>query len=60
MAIENAPFRSERIAPPPYLPAPEPGEHTRELCTGLLGMDGEEVDRLLAAGVLEETVSALI
>jgi len=54
MAIENAPFRSERIPAPAGAPAPEPGEHTRELCIGLLGMDAGEVDRLLAEGVLEE------
>jgi len=56
MAIENAPFRSERIPAPANAPAPEPGEHTREICTGLLGVDADEVDRLLADGVLEEPV----
>jgi crotonobetainyl-CoA:carnitine CoA-transferase CaiB-like acyl-CoA transferase len=52
--IETAPFRSEGIPVPAGAPAPEPGEHTREICTGLLGMDDREVDRLLAMGVLEE------
>ena len=52
--IEHAPFRSERIPAPANRPAPEPGEHTREICTGLLGIDGDTVDRLLAAGALEE------
>ena len=58
MRIENAPFRSERIALPANSPAPEPGEHTREICTGLLGMDADEVDRLIAGGVLEEPVQS--
>ena len=56
MAIEHAPFRSELNAAPAKTPAPEPGEHTREICTGLLGMDPDDVDRLLASGVLEEPV----
>jgi crotonobetainyl-CoA:carnitine CoA-transferase CaiB-like acyl-CoA transferase len=52
--IEHAPFHSERIPPPANRPAPEPGEHTREICTGLLGIDGDAVDQLLAAGALEQ------
>ena len=51
-----APFRSERVLPPPAAPAPELGEHTREICVELLGMGVAEVDRLLARGVLEETL----
>jgi crotonobetainyl-CoA:carnitine CoA-transferase CaiB-like acyl-CoA transferase len=58
MAIENAPFRSERIPAPADVPAPEPGEHTRAICMGLLGMDAEEVNRLVASGALEESVHA--
>jgi len=56
MAIEHTPFRSELIPAPANSPAPEPGQHTREICTGLLGMDRDDVDRLLASGVLEEPV----
>jgi crotonobetainyl-CoA:carnitine CoA-transferase CaiB-like acyl-CoA transferase len=52
--VDNAPFRSQRIPPPAETPAPEPGEHTREICTGLLGLTTDEVDRLIASGVLEE------
>jgi crotonobetainyl-CoA:carnitine CoA-transferase CaiB-like acyl-CoA transferase len=54
VTIENAPIRSERIPAPANTPAPEPGEHTREICITLLGMDADEVARLLADGVLEE------
>jgi crotonobetainyl-CoA:carnitine CoA-transferase CaiB-like acyl-CoA transferase len=54
LRIENSPLRSERIPVPADVPAPEPGEHTREICTRLLGMDEDVVDRLVAAGALEE------
>ncbi len=37
----------------PLEQAPLPGEHTREICTTLLGMTAEEVDSLLAEGVLQ-------
>jgi crotonobetainyl-CoA:carnitine CoA-transferase CaiB-like acyl-CoA transferase len=53
-AVDNAPFRSQRIPSPAKIPAPEPGEHTREICTGLLGLTTDDVDRLIASGVLEE------
>jgi crotonobetainyl-CoA:carnitine CoA-transferase CaiB-like acyl-CoA transferase len=29
-----------------------PGEHTREICQKLLAFDTEEIDRLIADGVL--------
>ena len=54
--VDNAPFRSERIPEPPPSRAPELGEHTREVCLELLGMEPGEVDRLVAAGALEEQV----
>jgi crotonobetainyl-CoA:carnitine CoA-transferase CaiB-like acyl-CoA transferase len=54
MMVDNAPFRSERIGEPVLAPAPEPGEHTREVCGAVLGMDAAEIDRLVAEGALEE------
>ena len=57
-AVDNVPFRSQRIPAPPSVPAPEPGEHTREICTELLGMQAEEIDRLIARGALEEPAPA--
>jgi crotonobetainyl-CoA:carnitine CoA-transferase CaiB-like acyl-CoA transferase len=54
--VDNAPFRSERVPEPPPSRAPELGEHTREVCLELLGMEPDEVDRLVAAGALEEQV----
>lgn len=53
-AVDNAPFRSQRIPAPAENTAPEAGEHTRAICTGLLGLTTDEVDRLIASGVLEE------
>jgi crotonobetainyl-CoA:carnitine CoA-transferase CaiB-like acyl-CoA transferase len=53
MRIENAPFRAELIAAPPDVPAPKPGEHTRQICRELLAIDDYEIDRLLTAGALE-------
>jgi crotonobetainyl-CoA:carnitine CoA-transferase CaiB-like acyl-CoA transferase len=57
MRIENAPFRAERIPAPAYVCAPEPGEHTREICRELLGLDDYEIDRLIAGEALEEAVA---
>jgi crotonobetainyl-CoA:carnitine CoA-transferase CaiB-like acyl-CoA transferase len=54
LRIENAPFRSESIGVPASRRAPETGEHTREICTEMLGLADQEVERLLASGVLEE------
>jgi crotonobetainyl-CoA:carnitine CoA-transferase CaiB-like acyl-CoA transferase len=55
----DAPLPSE-AGPAPYInippaelrPAPMPGEHTREICQKILGLDTAEIDRLIADGVL--------
>ena len=52
--IERAPFHSQRIPDPQPAPAPELGEHTREVCSELLGMGEDQIERLIAAGALEE------
>jgi crotonobetainyl-CoA:carnitine CoA-transferase CaiB-like acyl-CoA transferase len=57
MRIENRPFRSTRIAAPAHVPAPEPGEQTRQICGEVLGLDDYEIDRLVAIGALEETAA---
>jgi len=44
---------SENIADPPLRSAPLRGEHTREIASDLLELEDEEIDRLIAAGVLE-------
>jgi crotonobetainyl-CoA:carnitine CoA-transferase CaiB-like acyl-CoA transferase len=45
-----APYRNIPVAE--QRPAPMPGEHTREICHKLLGIDADETDRLIAEGVL--------
>ncbi|OBF35991.1 acyl-CoA transferase [Mycobacterium sp. ACS1612] len=59
----EAPMPSE-TRPAPYAhipsaelrPAPMPGEHTREICHKLLAMDADEIDRLIAEGVVFATL----
>lgn len=45
-----APYRN--IPPAPLRPAPLPGADTRLICRDLLAMDADEIDRLIAEGVL--------
>ena len=44
-----------RMAGPDIRRAPDLGEHTRQIARDHLGLDDDEIDRLLAAGVLETT-----
>jgi crotonobetainyl-CoA:carnitine CoA-transferase CaiB-like acyl-CoA transferase len=53
VTVDNAPFRSERIPEPAHARAPELGEHTRDVCAALLGMEAREIDGLVATGALE-------
>ena len=52
--LENGPFRSRTIPPVRVTPAPQHGEHTREICATVLGLSQPEIEALVAAGVLEE------
>jgi benzylsuccinate CoA-transferase BbsF subunit len=53
-ALYNAPpFRFSRTPVELHAPAPLLGEHTREVCVGLLGLSDAEVDELIARGVLK-------
>jgi crotonobetainyl-CoA:carnitine CoA-transferase CaiB-like acyl-CoA transferase len=52
MPTETGPAPYRHIPPAELRPAPMPGEHTREICQKLLGMDAERIDRLIANGVL--------
>ncbi|MCH9734132.1 MAG: CoA transferase [Actinomycetia bacterium] len=49
---ETAPTLFARIPRASLRPAPEPGEHTRVICQKVLGLSVEQIDRLVAAGVL--------
>jgi crotonobetainyl-CoA:carnitine CoA-transferase CaiB-like acyl-CoA transferase len=51
--VEGDCYRTEELPTPPADPAPRHGEHTREIVHELLGLDDHEIDRLVAAGVLE-------
>jgi crotonobetainyl-CoA:carnitine CoA-transferase CaiB-like acyl-CoA transferase len=55
MTFEGPAFHATSIADPIVAPAPGLGEHTREICRTLLGIDDTEISRLVAAGVLEES-----
>jgi crotonobetainyl-CoA:carnitine CoA-transferase CaiB-like acyl-CoA transferase len=59
MPTETGPAPYAHIPPAELRPAPMPGEHTREVCQKLLGMDADEVDRLIADGVLFQTLKAV-
>lgn len=56
MAFEGPGFRATGMAGADIRPAPGLGAHTREVCTEL-GFSDDEVDALLAAGVLELDVA---
>jgi len=54
VTVENASFFSGRIDPPRQLPAPDFGEHTRQILAELLGLEAAEIQRLIEAGAAEE------
>ena len=51
--IYNAsPFRSAEMPSAPKRPAPLLGQHTKEVCFELLGLNAEEIAELTRDGVL--------
>jgi crotonobetainyl-CoA:carnitine CoA-transferase CaiB-like acyl-CoA transferase len=52
--LDGPAFRGAGLGEPRIEPAPLPGQHTREVCRTLLGLDDDALDRYVAAGVLEE------
>ena len=53
--LEGPAFFGTSMAPAIERPAPWLGEHTEQICVEVLGMDKDEVQRLVEAGVLEIT-----
>src|SRR5215207_135441 len=56
--LDGGAFRGEHMEGPDVHQAPELGEHTGAIARDLLGHDDDEIDRLLAAGILETTPPA--
>ena len=52
MPTETGPAPYTNIPPAELRPAPMPGEHTREICQRVLGLNNDDIDRLIADGVL--------
>lgn len=53
LVFEGPAMQGDRWASPDIRQAPRLGEHTRSICVDDLGMDPDEVERLIAAGALE-------
>jgi len=52
--VTGVPFMVDGRRPAPAGPAPyRPGEHTREVLSGLLGYDADKIDALRKAGAIE-------
>jgi crotonobetainyl-CoA:carnitine CoA-transferase CaiB-like acyl-CoA transferase len=57
MILEGAAFHAAAMGDPYIAPAPILGEHTRDIAAKLLGLASNEIEELIAAGVLEITRS---
>jgi crotonobetainyl-CoA:carnitine CoA-transferase CaiB-like acyl-CoA transferase len=57
MIFEGPAFHATSIPEPIVAPAPALGEHTREICRTILGLEDAEVSKLIAEGVLEDSES---
>jgi crotonobetainyl-CoA:carnitine CoA-transferase CaiB-like acyl-CoA transferase len=55
MPSETGPAPYTNIPPAEFRPAPTPGQHTREICQKVLALDAEEIESLIAGGVLFTT-----
>lgn len=53
MLAENAPVQSTHLPDPPVRAAPLVGEHTEEVVADWLGLDAEQISRLVADEILE-------
>jgi len=55
MPSESGPAPYRHIPAAEHRPAPQPGQQTRQICCGVLGLTTDEVDQLIADKVLFET-----
>jgi crotonobetainyl-CoA:carnitine CoA-transferase CaiB-like acyl-CoA transferase len=58
LVLDGPGFYGSRMTFPTIGPAPHVGENTRDVCRDLLGMDGTDIERLIAEGALEVTPPA--
>lgn len=54
IVAERRQFGSESIADAPVIPAPAQGQHTRAVCSRLLGRTDPEIDELIEQGAVAE------
>ncbi|MFQ5417091.1 MAG: CoA transferase, partial [Myxococcota bacterium] len=54
VVLEGTPFSGSDLPDPIATQAPRLGEHTRVICRAELGLEEDEIEELLAAGVLED------
>jgi len=53
MAFEGPSFQASGMSDVRIFQAPKVGEHSRQICAELLGLSGEEIEKLVSSGVLE-------
>lgn len=53
LIVDGSSFAASGMAPPVIEPAPALGEHTRVIARELLGLADDDIERLIASGVLE-------
>lgn len=54
IVLEGPAFHGRRMPTADVRPAPDHGEHTRDVCRRVLELDAGEIDHLVVEGVLEE------
>jgi crotonobetainyl-CoA:carnitine CoA-transferase CaiB-like acyl-CoA transferase len=58
MPTESFPAVFQHVEDPPLEPAPVMGEHSRAVLSRVLAMPDDEIDALIAAGVVEQWTQA--
>jgi crotonobetainyl-CoA:carnitine CoA-transferase CaiB-like acyl-CoA transferase len=60
MPAERGPALFRAVADAPDRPAPLPGEHSREVLARVLDMTDEQIDALIAVGVVEQWAEVML